>query len=211
METIPDHWLHYIDDDLIIVNKPSGLPSVPGRTPRYSQNLYHLLSRDFPPVYIVHRLDINTSGLIVFARTKSAQRHLNIAFQERRTHKKYRALLNGKLQASCGEIRLPIITDWHNRPLQKMCFEWGKDSITQFKRLAVNNASTLVEFTPITGRSHQLRIHAQLIGHPIVGCRLYGLTKHTKCRLMLHAYSLSLPHPANDQMITFTCPENFLE
>ncbi|WP_144395114.1 RluA family pseudouridine synthase [Pleionea sediminis] len=212
MPTIPEHWINYIDDDLIVIDKPSGLPSVPGKTPAYTQNLYHWLNDEIPPVYVVHRLDINTSGLIVFARTKAAQRTLSIAFQKRKTKKIYRALLHGYLKSHSGKIELPIVTDWENRPRQKLCFISGKASMTEFKRLSYVNDNTLVEFRPITGRSHQLRIHAQLIGHPIVGCRLYGFgTQNEQQRLMLHAQQLTVPHPSTNSLITFLSLEKFLE
>ncbi len=200
----------HIDDEFIVFNKPSGLPSVPGTTPKFTQNLYHLLLNEFPPVYVVHRLDINTSGLILFARTKTAQTALSIQFQKRLIEKKYRALLEGRLPFSLGDIELPIIADWHRRPLQKLSFDEGKKSITRVKRLQLLNDKTLVEFYPVTGRSHQLRIHAQQIGHPIVGCKLYGFGDEDS-RLMLHAYELSFYHPQEQTKLRFTCPVNFVE
>jgi tRNA pseudouridine32 synthase/23S rRNA pseudouridine746 synthase len=197
-----DHWIHYIDDDFVVVNKPPGLPSVPGRTPSYSDNLYHLLQSELPPIYVVHRLDINTSGLILFARTYDTQRYLNRLFRQRLVKKYYLAQIEGQLAAHCGDINLPIISDWLNRPKQKLCFSCGKPSMTQFRRLQVTEHHTLVQLMPITGRSHQLRIHTSLIGHPIVGCKLYG-NGHANSRLMLHAYRLSFPHPRTQQAIEF--------
>ncbi len=203
-----DYWIHYIDDDFILVNKPAGLPSVPGKNPLYSSNLYHKLQQEFPPVYVVHRLDINTSGLILFARSAYAQRNLSMQFQDRKVSKRYLAVVEGQVTSQCGEIELPIMCDWPNRPKQKLCFASGKASHTIFRRLQQCERYTLLELMPITGRSHQLRIHTSLIGHPIVGCKLYGQgTPHT--RLKLHAFHLSFNHPRTNKRLEFSCLPEF--
>lgn len=205
-----DSWIHFIDDDFIVVNKPAGLPSVPGKNPIYSENLYHLLQQEVPPVYVVHRLDINTSGLILFARSMSAQRVLSMQFQERKVSKAYLAIVDGSVKPQFGEIELPIIVDWPNRPKQKLCFEHGKASYTQFRRLQLDQAQSLLELMPITGRSHQLRIHSALIGHPIQGCKLYGKGTPTS-RLKLHAYKLSFFHPKSNNWMQFCCLPEFVK
>lgn len=249
-------WIHYLDDDMVVVNKPGGLPSVPGNNPYFPHNLYHLLLDELPPIYVVHRLDILTSGLILFARNKVAQRQLNIAFQDRKIDKRYHALLAGRLESQAGEINLPIISDWYQKPYQKLCFSSGKPATTRYQRLAVfertssegsafdnstsddstfdnskseytpSKFSTLVEFNPVTGRSHQLRVHANLLGHPIIGCELYGQrslwqssiqqpkaktfgANDLDSRLMLHASRLSLYHPITQKPISFKSAANF--
>jgi tRNA pseudouridine32 synthase/23S rRNA pseudouridine746 synthase len=209
-----EQWLHYTDDDIVIVNKPSGIPTVPGKTPKYTANIYHLLQDFMPPVYVVHRLDINTSGMVIFARTKTAQVQLNRAFEQRTIAKYYLAKVQGQIQSTYGEISLPIITDWYNRPLQKLCFHHGKVSITQFETLEVDQANdtSLLLLKPITGRSHQLRIHCQLIGHPILGCKLYP-NQHSNPpsikQLQLHAWHLSFTHPTSEKTLNISCLPDF--
>ncbi|PWK49303.1 RluA family pseudouridine synthase [Pleionea mediterranea] len=221
-----NQWVEYIDDDIIVVNKPGGLPSVPGNNPYYPHNLYHLLLDQLPPIYVVHRLDILTSGLILFARNKIAQRQLSIAFQNRQIDKRYHALLDGHLTSNSGEISLPIISDWYQKPYQKLCFDSGKPSTTRYKRISLFKHSTLVEFNPITGRSHQLRVHANLLGHPIIGCELYGqrslwLPANSQPKpkpfgsygkepsLMLHASQLQLLHPISQRALNFKSAAKF--
>jgi tRNA pseudouridine32 synthase/23S rRNA pseudouridine746 synthase len=147
--------------------------------------------------------------LILFARTYAAQRYFHRLFRERLVTKEYLALVDGQLAADAGEINLPITCDWPNRPKQKICFAQGKHSITRFRRLQQNQNQSLVLLSPITGRSHQLRIHMSMIGHPISGCKLYG-NGEPDARLMLHAYRLSLQHPRTGKTISFSCYPEFL-
>ena len=162
---------------------------------------------------IVHRLDYDTSGLIVLARGKAMHRELSILFQERQVTKRYVAVVDGKPDADSGEVNLPLIVDWPNRPLHKVDFEIGKPALTFYQVLdhdAGRNCSRL-SLTPETGRTHQLRVHMQALGHPILGDPLYAdeNAKAKSDRLMLHAEYLSFTHPTTGKMLAFTCPAPF--
>lgn len=188
----------YADDALVAVNKPAGMLSVPGRGADKQDCASARVSSQFPDALIVHRLDMATSGLLVFARGVDAQRRMSIAFASREVHKRYVAVVHGRMVDAQGEISLPLIADWPNRPRQKVDLDIGKPSLTRYTILAhdVPKDTTRVELEPFTGRSHQLRVHLQALGHAIVGDALYA-PDHSGAaeRLMLHAYELSLPHP----------------
>ncbi len=192
-------WLDviYQDNDIIAINKPSGLLSNPGRDPAHNDSAWSRIKADFPDAELVHRLDMSTSGLIIFAKHKSAECHLKMQFRERITHKLYYARVWGSLLETTGRVDLPLICDWPNRPKQKVCFEDGKPSVTDFEVIKHEKKTTLVRLLPITGRSHQLRVHMQALGHPIVGDEFYAPPEAIRYspRLQLHAAELSFLHP----------------
>lgn len=190
----------YCDDALIVADKPAGLLAVPGRGADKQDCLSARIQAEFPDALIVHRLDMATSGLIVFARGPEMQRRLSRLFHDRKIDKRYVAVVAGRLDEH-GEIDLPLIADWPNRPKQKVDHEIGKRSFTRYRLLHYDAASdtSRVELEPITGRSHQLRVHLAEIGHPIVGDVFYG--GRPAARLLLHACSLSFVHPSNDEML----------
>ncbi len=191
------------DDDLLIINKPSGLLSLSGKNPLNKDSVHHRLVQDFPTATMVHRLDFGTSGLMVLALNKRANGGLTKQFQLRIVEKNYTAILYGNVQGDIsndrGEINVPIARA--DFPYQKICRQTGKRAVSQYQVLERLANSTRVMFTPITGRTHQLRVHSLAIGHPILGCDLYGLTiggtptVEMAKRLMLHATSLSFNHP----------------
>jgi tRNA pseudouridine32 synthase/23S rRNA pseudouridine746 synthase len=200
----------YQDDALLILNKPSGLLSVPGKAPEHQDSLQLRVQRVFPTARTVHRLDMATSGLLVMALTLEAQRELNWQFERRQTKKHYIAKLDGQLMAQAGTVDLPLICDWPNRPKQMVCFQRGKPAQTLFTNLAFDGAATRVRLTPVTGRSHQLRVHMQWLGHPICGDKFYGTAPDNKTeRLQLHAELLALRHPATGQWLEFSVPAPF--
>lgn len=201
------------DEALIVLDKPSGLLSVPGRGPAHADSLASRVQAEFPDARIVHRLDMATSGLIVLARGAAMERALSIAFQKRQVEKLYVAVVAGQIAEDSGEIDLPLITDWPNRPRQKVDFELGKASLTGFEVLARDAArnTSRVALTPHTGRSHQLRVHLLAIGHPILGDDLYGdaASRTAAPRLLLHATRLALPHPLSGAQLTLESPPDF--
>ena len=206
-----ESWIIYADDEIVIANKPSGLLSVPGRGPDKQESLASHLQALFPEIKIVHRLDMDTSGLMVLALTAEAHRNLSRQFQERETHKTYHAICAGIACLAKGSIRLPMRCDWERRPLQMIDFKQGKHAETHWKVLQQNQDRFLVELTPITGRSHQLRLHMKSLGHPILGDNLYAdptaLSQST--RLLLHATNLSFRHPTSGELLTFNIPASF--
>ena len=201
----------YQDDDLLIVNKPSGLLTVPGKDPKHADCLIARVNRVFPNAKIVHRLDMATSGIICLAMHKEAHRNLSIQFQDRKTAKRYVARVFGKLEQQTGSVDLPLICDWPNRPKQMVDHDKGKPSLTHFKVLEHEAQATRVELTPITRRSHQLRVHMLSLGHPILGDRLYAHSEALALapRLQLHAEMLSLTHPASDEKMVFEAAPEF--
>ncbi len=194
------------DEALIVLDKPSGLLSVPGRGPAHADSLASRVQAEFPDARIVHRLDMATSGLIILARGAAMERALSIAFQKHQVEKLYVAVVAGQIAEDSGEIDLPLITDWPNRPRQKVDFELGKPSLTSFEVLARDAArnTSRVALTPHTGRSHQLRVHLLAIGHPILGDDLYGdaASRTAAPRLLLHATRLALLHPLSGAQLT---------
>jgi len=187
----------YLDEHLIVVDKPTLLLSVPGRGADKQDSVVTRLAADFPGVREVHRLDWETSGLMLLARTVEAHRELSRQFRDRETAKTYIAVVSGALRQETGRVELPLRADWPNRPRQMVDTERGKPSLTLWRRLSVESGNSRVELTPITGRSHQLRVHMQSLGHPILGDRLYAPPEvlHQVPRLLLHAVDLAFTHP----------------
>ncbi|MDD5056927.1 MAG: RluA family pseudouridine synthase [Sideroxydans sp.] len=200
--------LLFHDAYLLVANKPAGLLSVPGRGADKQDCLAARLQRQFPDALVVHRLDMATSGLLVFARGAEMQRRLSQLFREREVHKRYLAVVNGRLEHAAGEVNLPIIADWPNRPLHKIDTVNGKHSLTRYRRLSLDDYSTRLELEPVTGRTHQLRVHMSAIGHPILGDALYG-DAASASRLLLHACALSFAHPFSGEPLNFVCPAPF--
>ena len=194
-----DPWLNviYEDDAILAVNKQPGLLSVPGRKVEHHDSIYTRLVERWPEVQVIHRLDMDTSGLMVLAKNKAAERALKKQFQYRLTHKVYYARVWGNVAADEGTIDAPLICDWPNRPKQKVCYETGKSSQTHFQVVKRESQTTIVRLLPITGRSHQLRVHMQLMGHPILGDEFYASPEAfaLSSRLDLHAAELSFYHP----------------
>ncbi|KAF1020773.1 MAG: Ribosomal large subunit pseudouridine synthase A [Paracidovorax wautersii] len=206
----------FADNHLLAFDKPSGLLSVPGRGPDKQDCLAARARARWPDALVVHRLDMATSGLIVMARGLEMQRRLSAAFADRETAKEYVAVVDGWLASDAGEIALPLITDWPNRPRQMVDHAIGKPSLTRWQVLARSHdgqghAQTRVALFPVTGRSHQLRVHLQAIGHPILGDALYAppAALARAPRLLLHACALALPHPATGQPLALRCEPPF--
>ena len=199
----------YQDEHIVALNKPSGLLSVPGKNREHFDSLLLRVQSVWPDAGIVHRLDMMTSGIMVMAMNKDALRYLNRQFQDRLTDKFYIAVVTGHIEADTGSIDLPLICDWPNRPKQKVCHETGKPSLTHFEVLergeTNSNAWTRVKLTPITGRSHQLRVHLKELGHPILGDRLYAPEEVVAQadRLQLHAQRLEISHPVTEEKLVF--------
>ncbi|UIZ58132.1 RluA family pseudouridine synthase [Acinetobacter sp. SCLZS86] len=188
----------YEDDDLLVIDKPAGLLSVPGRLPEHHDSAYLRVLANYPQAKIAHRLDMATSGILMFAKHRDAEVALSKMFQARTVEKNYNALIQGKLEGE-GSVDVPLITDWENRPRQIVHFDLGKPAQTLYQALeycAVEDV-TRVLLTPITGRSHQLRVHMQYIGHPITGDKLYHPEpqKSTLGRMALHASYLAFTQP----------------
>lgn len=205
----------YQDDDIVVLNKPSGLLTVPGRLPEHQDCLQNRVIKVLPTATIVHRLDMATSGIILMALNKPAHVEISRQFEKRLTKKRYIARVFGKVAEQTGSVELPLICDWPNRPKQKVDFEHGKKALTHYEVLDYHDdidgqTTTLVELTPVTGRSHQLRVHMLAIGHPILGDRLYAHEKALTVsnRLQLHAQMLAVSHPVTKQQLTFSkaCP-----
>ena len=206
----------YVDDTLLVVDKPSGLLAVPGRGADKQDCLSARVQTHYPDALIVHRLDMATSGLMVLARGPAAQRALSMAFAAREVNKRYLAVVAGRLEAPAeawGVIDLPIIADWPNRPLRMIDHQQGKPSITRWRVLGHDEGGscTRVELEPVTGRSHQLRLHLRELGHPILGDTLYAPTdiQLMAGRLLLHAGSLRFVHPVTGEELAFECPAPF--
>jgi tRNA pseudouridine32 synthase/23S rRNA pseudouridine746 synthase len=193
--------LIYCDEYLLAVNKPAGLLAVPGRGEDKQDCLSSRIQKQFPDALIVHRLDMATSGLLVFARGIEMQRRLSEIFRERLATKQYVALVPERPKPETGEINLPVAADWPNRPRQKIDFEFGKPSLTRYRVLVSTLQISRLELEPVTGRTHQLRLHLMSIGHPIIGDHLYGGLPAE--RLMLHARMLSFAHPSSEKWLTF--------
>lgn len=198
------------DHELLVVNKPAGLLSVPGKGDHLKDCLITRLQAAFPEALLVHRLDMDTSGVIVFARTPAAQRHLGLQFEKRMMKKSYLALVWGQVDGREGVIDLPLIVDWPNRPLQKVCHETGRAAVTEWKVLRHDETSTRMRLFPQTGRSHQLRVHMRELGHPILGDPFYATGPARDFpHLMLHAETLRLRHPDGGRGMTFRAKNPF--
>ena len=207
-------WLDlvYCDDYIAVVNKPSGLLSVPGNQPQYYDSAMSRVKEKYGFCEPAHRLDMATSGILLFALSKAADRELKRQFREREPKKYYQALVWGHVEQDHGVVELPLICDWENRPRQKICFERGKRAVTFYDVLQrYPNNTTRVKLTPITGRSHQLRLHMLALGHPILGDKFYAhpQAKALSPRLCLHAESLQIQHPITGETMEFTAPVGF--
>ena len=251
--------LLYCDDSLLIVNKPAGLLAVPGRGADKQDCLSARIQQEFPDALIVHRLDMSTSGLMVFARSAAMQRRLSEMFREHEVQKRYVAVVAGNVEQPTGEVNLPIVADWPNRPLRKIDAELGKPSLTRYRVLGFGESvhasipdvttshptrpsrndvqvagyqhersigwepspvrpdvskgehvvdTTRLELEPVTGRTHQLRVHMAAIGHPILGDALYGDASSAP-RLLLHARMLSFTHPLGAEILTLVSEAPF--
>ena len=207
--TDPLRILHE-DAHIVVVDKPEGLLSVPGKGPELADCLLSRLQAIFPDTLLVHRLDRDTSGVMIFALTRHAQRHLGLQFEKRQVRKSYVARVWGQLSPREGEVDLPLIVDWPNRPRQKVCHETGKPALTRWRVLRQDADTTRVRLSPQTGRSHQLRVHMQALGHPILGDPFYAEgPARAFPRLMLHAEELRLKHPEGGASIRFRVPAPF--
>ncbi|WP_407666088.1 pseudouridine synthase [Microbulbifer bruguierae] len=197
----------YSDAHLLVLDKPSGLLTVPGRDPAHKDSLAIRAQTEYPDALIVHRLDMDTSGLVVMARGPQVHRQLSALFQNRQVEKSYLARVWGEPDGDEGEVNLPLICDWPNRPKQIVDFEHGKPSLTRWRKLDSDGVSTLMQLIPVTGRSHQLRVHMQAIGHPILGDPFYaqGDALAAATRLLLHAQELGFEHPVLQRPMHFLC------
>lgn len=200
----------YADDQLVVVNKPAGLLSVPGRGPDKQDCLWHRVQQQYPTARIVHRLDQATSGLMVLALNADSHRALSIQFQERIPEKRYQAVVQGEPVQNEGEVDLPLRCDWERRPRQMVDFEQGKPALTRWRCIErLGNRSRMLLF-PHTGRSHQLRVHMLAMGHPILGDEFYAPPDALELapRLLLHAEQLGFKHPASHDWLSFdsVCP-----
>lgn len=201
----------YQDDDLLLVRKPDLLLSIPGRHPLNKDCLISRLQQRYPTASIVHRLDLDTSGIMVIPLNKATHAHISRQFQQRQVLKSYHAVVFGIVEEDQGEIDLPIANDWRNRPLQKICHDTGKSALTRFEVLERCSDRTRVLLKPVTGRRHQLRIHLSELGHPILGCDMYAHAQALAMapRLLLHATTLAFEHPATGQWLEGECPPDF--
>jgi tRNA pseudouridine32 synthase/23S rRNA pseudouridine746 synthase len=190
------------DRDMVVLNKPSGLLSVPGRTPDLFDSALSRVREIHACAQAVHRLDLGTSGVLVVATRRKAEAVLRQQFQDRKTRKVYLALVRGVMSEDSGLVDLPLICDWPNRPRQMVCHATGKPALTQYEILERSRHFTLVLLRPHTGRSHQLRVHMASLGHPILGDNLYGEQRPGE-RLMLHASQLGLFHPYSGDWTVF--------
>jgi tRNA pseudouridine32 synthase/23S rRNA pseudouridine746 synthase len=201
----------HADHAIAVVDKPAGLLTVPGRGPDMEDCLIARVQGLYPEALLVHRLDRDTSGVIVFALTRHAQRELSAQFEARKTKKAYRARLWGHLQPKEGRVDLPLTVDWPNRPRQHVDLVKGRPAQTDWKVLGHDtDVTTRARLFPVTGRSHQLRVHMMALGHPILGDPLYaeGAARDFP-RLMLHAETLRINHPETGRGMTFSAPVPF--
>lgn len=198
----------YRDEQLVVLDKPSGLLSVPGKALDHKDSLQLRVQRVLPEARQIHRLDMATSGLLVMALDKASQGHLARQFQERRIQKTYLARVWGKVKGTQGTVNIPLLRDWPNRPKQKFDLFEGKASVTHWQVLDYSDNVTTVKLKPVTGRSHQLRMHMLAIGHPILGDRLYAHeeAKQAAPRLQLHAHRLSCQHPESHEIMDWHSP-----
>lgn len=205
----------YRDNHILVLNKQAGLLTVPGKAAEHQDSLILRVQRVFPTARIVHRLDMATSGIILLALDKPTQGALGKQFEQRLVEKRYRAIVAGTVTADSGKVELPLRCDWPNRPKQMVCHQEGKQALTYYTTEQRYNDSTFasseVVLTPVTGRSHQLRVHLQQLGHPILGDRLYGTTSSIAAapRMLLHAEYIAFTHPHTGEALSFTVAANF--
>ncbi|GGC02609.1 pseudouridine synthase [Marinobacterium zhoushanense] len=202
--------LIYEDRDLVVVSKPASLLSVPGRGADKQDCLWRRVQRTHPTARIVHRLDYATSGLMVLALNAQSHRALSMQFQERETDKRYQAIVSGQPEPKTGEVDLPLRCDWERRPLQIVDHEQGKPALTRWQAVGTCAQGSRILLFPVTGRSHQLRVHMMAIGHPIIGDAFYAPEpiRDLSPRLLLHADRLALTQPSSGQRLEFesSCP-----
>ena len=198
------------DHEIVVVNKPAGLLSVPGKGEHLADCLMARVRDVFPTALLVHRLDRDTSGVMIFALTPHAQRHLGLQFEKRQTRKTYVARVWGRMEPETGVVDLPLIVDWPKRPLQKVCHETGRAALTEWRGLRAGDEESRVRLSPKTGRSHQLRVHMLALGHVILGDPLYasGAARDFP-RLMLHSEELRLRHPDGGAGVKFRAAAPF--
>ena len=199
------------DTHMVAVNKPPWVLSVPGRTPDKQDSMFTRVQQQCGEVFVVHRLDCATSGVMVFAKSKEIEKALHQRFRDRETLKEYIAVCAGNPPLPMGKVVLPLIVDWPNRPRSKVDLQQGKYSVTKYQVLEQHQNTTRLRLVPITGRSHQLRIHMKYLGMPILGDKLYAPAAVVAAsdRMLLHAEKLQLQHPANDATIEFFAPSPF--
>ncbi|MCP8898057.1 RluA family pseudouridine synthase [Gilvimarinus xylanilyticus] len=210
MQTIDILWK---DEHLLVVNKPPGLLTVPGRGPDKQDCLINRLLVPYPNSRIVHRLDQPTSGIVIVPQSYTALKHIGRQFETRQVSKEYIAVVAGLVDADSGQVNLPLICDWPNRPRQMVDHENGKNALTHYRVLErrEGDSTTRISLTPVTGRSHQLRVHMLSLGHPIVGDHLYAPPEiaQREPRLLLHARHIEFRHPLSEEILTITCEPNF--
>jgi len=198
------------DHEVVLVDKPSGLLSVPGKGEHLADCLIARVQAVYPQALLVHRLDRDTSGVMIFALTPHAQRHLGLQFEKRQTKKTYVARVAGRMAEKTGTVDLPLIVDWPNRPRQMVCHETGKQAITDWRVLRSTDAETRVRLMPKTGRSHQLRVHMLAMGHPILGDPFYATGPDLDYpRMMLHSETFQFRHPDGGQSTRITAKAPF--
>lgn len=201
------------DEHLIVANKPAGLLSVPGKGPENQNCLSNQVLKLNPNARIAHRLDQGTSGMVIFPLSYIALRNLTQHFEDKKIQKRYLAVVDGLVNQDQGEIDLPLICDWPNRPLQKVCFEHGKKAVTRYDVISRDQTlqQTRIHLYPITGRTHQLRVHMLSLGHIILGDGLYATPeiKQKAPRLLLHAQDLFFPHPITGEDVSLHCAAEF--
>ncbi|NRQ41948.1 RluA family pseudouridine synthase [Rheinheimera sp. YQF-2] len=202
----------YQDKDLIVLNKPAGLLTNPGRGAHLADCLLSRVQQQYPQALLVHRLDLATSGIVVMALRRKAEAALKQQFAERIVSKRYLALVWGTLMPTEGVVDVPLLADSSNPPKQKVCYQGGKTAVTHFKLLQQLTDRALVELKPITGRSHQLRMHMLHLGHPILGDSFYATPQALAAapRLMLHAAGLELNQPYNGTRLHFSADADFV-
>ena len=210
----PDSGLEviYLDKYMIAVSKPSGLLSVPGRGEDKADSLSTRVQAEYPDALVAHRLDRDTSGLLLFPRGAKLHRQISMMFEKREMDKTYVAMVMGKLATEQGEVNLPLMVDWPNRPRHIVDRESGKPALTRYRVLGYDAASNTsrVVLEPVTGRTHQLRVHMQSLGHPIVGDTLYGGNPQGQAqRLLLHAHTLDFRHPVSGKILNLLAPLPF--
>ncbi|WP_353160320.1 RluA family pseudouridine synthase [Acinetobacter guillouiae] len=210
---LTEHLIHR-DDDFMVIHKPAGILTVPGKTADLQDCVINRLLKIEPKTLLIHRLDRDTSGILVFGLSKWGQKSISRQFQERQTSKTYQAVVAGTLHGE-GTVDVPVIYDPEHPPLHIADPEHNKPALTHWKATQhfqiQGQAVTRVELTPITGRSHQLRVHMQYLGHPIIGDTLYATVEQQQLmpRLCLHAQQLSFHHPKKEELVQFDCPVPF--
>lgn len=204
-------FLLHIDEHCIVVDKPAGLPAVPGRPQALHDCALSRVRVQHPDALVVHRLDMATSGLLLFARGLEVQRTLSRAFEQRDVHKRYVAVVAGELPEDAGEIDLAIGQHWPDRPRRQVDQERGRAALTRYRVLGRGEGRTGVELEPVTGRTHQLRVHLAAIGHPILGDALYApaAVQAAAPRLLLHASKLAFAHPGTGEMFELCSDADF--